>query len=122
MGNIDMNKILRKLLRDKGMTQTDLGCLMGLSQNVISDMINGISDVKLSRMERVAEIFEVPVTECGFFSKEAMPPEIKSPIKIFLTWWVCIAGEISAAVSVALSKTAEVILIQYKRLAESWIT
>jgi transcriptional regulator with XRE-family HTH domain len=60
---MNINKI-RKLLKEKEITQNDIASQMGLSGNAISQALKK-GDFKVSFLEKLAEILEVPIV-CFF--------------------------------------------------------
>jgi HTH-type transcriptional regulator, competence development regulator len=54
-----LGKNIRKLRKDKGLTQIDLETITRISQNDLSKIENGLLDLQFSRIVRIAEALEV---------------------------------------------------------------
>lgn len=57
-----MNKILEnveKIRKEKGISQTELSQKLGIMQSAYSRMITDTDDMKLSTLQRIADIFEM---------------------------------------------------------------
>ena len=70
----ETSRILGKKIRDareeKGMSQKDLGGVLGYSPMAISHFENGIRELKLSDLQKLACYFEKPLS---FFFPTSMP-------------------------------------------------
>ncbi|MGJ3262021.1 MAG: helix-turn-helix domain-containing protein [Salinarimonas sp.] len=66
---------VRALRRAKGWSQTTFGDRVDMSANGVSKMERGATATSFGRAERIAEVFEVPVT--ALFSPE--PPIAPTP-------------------------------------------
>lgn len=69
---------LRKLLKEKGMTQTQLASRMGVTLSTVKAILTAKS-ITLNTMRRIAEILEVPTWQI-LVSPEEAAPFAKAPV------------------------------------------
>ncbi len=54
---------IRTIIREKGLTQEELAEKLEMSVNGYGDIERGLSDIKLSRLEQIAELLDVELPE-----------------------------------------------------------
>lgn len=55
--------LIRQARKNKGLSQTELGKKLGISQALIAQYENGVRNPKLQTLERIAAALEVPVSD-----------------------------------------------------------
>ena len=72
-------KLLQKILRQNGISQTQVAELLGVSRQAISNMLHNTVSVKSSILEKISEEFDIDISQ--FFGKEGSEDMLKSQIE-----------------------------------------
>lgn len=70
--NLSIARTMRHLRKDRGMTQAELGSLLGVSRNFISDRENGRLEFSAALLVVLAKIFRTTPDYLTGFSPEAI--------------------------------------------------
>lgn len=60
---MSVNEKIRSIREAKGLTQEQVAEKLGICVNSYGDIERGDSDIKLSRLEKIAEVFEIRLSE-----------------------------------------------------------
>lgn len=77
---MDIGKAIKVLRKERGLSQDELGGLVGLSGNAISQIETGATFPHKENIKRICEALNIPVAYLMFFSisDEDLPAETKS--------------------------------------------
>ena len=78
----EIGLLLRKKRLQKGLTQEQLGKLVGVTHATINHIENGIQNFTIDKLIKIAEVLEIPLYEF-FVEKPLVPYEDKEPILKF---------------------------------------
>ncbi|MDP3399109.1 MAG: helix-turn-helix transcriptional regulator [Bacteroidales bacterium] len=59
--NNELKKRIQQICKEKGMTQTELACKIGITKATLSDSIGG--DMRISTIEKIAKALNVKIVE-----------------------------------------------------------
>ncbi len=114
---MEIGERIRKLRKKKSITQEQLADKLGLKRAIISKYENGIVDINLSTIKKIADILEVSTTdliEGGQFVDENF--DIDEDIKKHPEKYTTIKDDTGRTVAHRLNKDHEVMLLRYKTL------
>lgn len=108
---------IRNLRKKKSITQEQLADRLGLKRSIISKYENGIVDINLSTIKKIADILEISTTdliEGGQFVDENF--DINEDIKKHPEKYTMIKDNTGRTIAHSLNKDHEVMLLRYKAL------
>ena len=79
MGNVKLKKKLKMLRYDKGWSQEQVSAALDISIPAYSKIETGITDINLSRLEQIAELYNLNVVE---LLAEEDPQDFKEVVKL----------------------------------------
>ncbi len=65
----DIYKKIKTLRKKKGLSQENMAFELNISVSAYSNIERGVTDINFSKLERIAEIFEIKLTELFSFSE-----------------------------------------------------
>lgn len=76
---IDVKSNLRAILEERGIMQKQLAQGLGISDQAVSNWLNGTADVKVSRITQLCEVFNIPIVDVFTYPEKYVPESQINP-------------------------------------------